>query len=122
VGPLVPPRLIGNPRCSRTLKVNLQKSRIERRCGQVLSFQCHVFNFSHKPGFVRPQRGFPRKMNASESIREHWLVMRMHHWLIRSRHFFDGCPKWRARKNFWSLVRKYRAIAERHGLREIDVF
>jgi hypothetical protein len=70
---------------------------------------------------VRPAENFQR-MHIGESITEHWLVMRMHHWLRRSRHTFNGCPKWRAQKNFWSLVRKYRAVAERHGLSETDVF
>jgi hypothetical protein len=41
-----------------------------------------------------------------------------------ARHPFvgKGCPKWRARKNFWALVRKYRTLAEQHGLRETSVF
>jgi hypothetical protein len=33
-----------------------------------------------------------------------------------------GCPPWKCRKNYLSLVRKHRALAERHGLRETDVF
>jgi hypothetical protein len=48
----------------------------------------------------------------------------MRHWLMIARHPFlgKGCPKWRARKNFWALVRKYRTLAEQHNLRETDVF
>ena len=61
-------------------------------------------------------------MNASPSIRDALLVKRMWHWLLRARDSYYGYPKWRARKNYWFLVRKHRALAERHGLRETNVF
>lgn len=64
------------------------------------------------------------EMNCREQIREYLIAERMRHWLMIARHPFlgKGCPKWRARKNFWALVRKYRMLADRHGLRETDVF
>jgi hypothetical protein len=63
-------------------------------------------------------------MNCREQIREYLIAERMRHWLMIARHPFvgKGCPKWRARKNFWALVRKYQTLAERHGLRETSVF
>ena len=63
-------------------------------------------------------------MNAGPGIRDALIVQRMRHWLIIARHPFvgKGCPKWRARENFWALVRKYRTLAEKHGLRETSVF
>jgi hypothetical protein len=63
-------------------------------------------------------------MNCREEIREHLIAERMRRWLMIARHPFvgKGCPKWRARKNFWALVRKYQTLAERHGLSETDVF
>ena len=62
-------------------------------------------------------------MNCREEIREQLLVERMTRWLRRARYSSTTyCPKWRARKNFWALVRKHRTLAERHGLRETDVF
>jgi hypothetical protein len=62
-------------------------------------------------------------MNARPEIRDALLVQRMKYWLLRGRHGpLGNCPKWKARKNYWSLVRKHRALAERHGFRETDVF
>ena len=63
------------------------------------------------------------KMNCREQIRDHLLIERMRYWLSRARYSSTyNCRKSRARKNFWALVRKYPALAERHGLRERDVF
>jgi hypothetical protein len=61
-------------------------------------------------------------MNASSTIRDALRIRQMRFWLLRARHSIDGCPKWRARKNYWFLVRKHGSLAERHGLRETDVF
>jgi hypothetical protein len=62
-------------------------------------------------------------MNCGEQIREHLLIERMKFWLSRARYSSTyNCRKSRARKNFWSLVRKYGALAARHGFREKDVF
>jgi len=61
-------------------------------------------------------------MNASATIRDALLVQRMRHWLLRARYSIDDCPKWRARRNYLFLVRKHRALAERHGLRETNLF
>jgi hypothetical protein len=47
----------------------------------------------------------------------------MWYWLIRAKGLSaSNCPKWKAKKNFWALVRKHRALAERHNLRETSVF
>jgi hypothetical protein len=48
----------------------------------------------------------------------------MKDWLARARCplLAKGYPAWKCRKNYLSLVRTHRALAERHGLREIDVF
>ena len=63
------------------------------------------------------------KMNCRERIRDHLLIERMKYWLSRARYSSTyNCPKWRARKNFWSLVRKHSTLAERAGLRETSVF
>lgn len=62
-------------------------------------------------------------MNANPSIRDALLVEKMRHWLARCRYgSLTSYPKWRARKNYWFLVRKHRSLAERVGLRETDVF
>jgi hypothetical protein len=62
-------------------------------------------------------------MNARPEIRDALLVQRMWYWRIRAKYSSAAnCPKWKARKNFWALVRKHRALAERNGLRETDVF
>ena len=61
-------------------------------------------------------------MNAGSGIKEAIILQRMKFWLVRARHAFEGCPKWKARKNYLFLVRKYPALAERNGLLETDVF
>jgi hypothetical protein len=63
-------------------------------------------------------------MNARPEIRDALLVQRMKHWLIRARYpsVGNGYPAWKSRKNYWSLVRRHRALAARHGLTETSVF
>lgn len=63
-------------------------------------------------------------MNARESIREYLLVRRMKHWVLVAQYplIGKGCPVWRARKNYWALLRKYPVLAARHGLNETSVF
>lgn len=62
-------------------------------------------------------------MNARPTIRDALLVQRMKFWLLRAKYGPIGnCPKWRGRKNYLFLLRKHRALAERHGLRETDIF
>jgi len=63
-------------------------------------------------------------MNARPEIREALLAERMRHWLMIARHPFlgKGCPKWRARKNFWALVKRYPDLAKRLGLMAASVF
>lgn len=62
-------------------------------------------------------------MNAGVAIRDALLLQKMKYWLSRSRPYsMTNYPKWQARRNYWFLVRKHRSLAERHGLRESDVY
>jgi hypothetical protein len=64
-----------------------------------------------------------QRMNARPEIRDALLVQKMKHWLIRARHGpLGNCPKWKAKKNYWALIRRHRQLAQQHGLRETDVF
>jgi hypothetical protein len=66
---------------------------------------------------------FSAKMNVRPELKEAVLLQRMKFWLLRARYGPIGnCSKLRGKKNFWALVRRHRALAERHGLRETDVF
>jgi hypothetical protein len=66
---------------------------------------------------------FSTKMNVRPELEEAFLVQRMKYWLLRARRGpFDDCSKSRGRKNYLALVRKHQALAERHGLRECDVY
>ena len=63
-------------------------------------------------------------MNARPEIREHLIAERMQRWLMIARHPFvgKGCPKWRARKNFWALQKRHPELAKRLGLTAASVF
>jgi hypothetical protein len=63
-------------------------------------------------------------MNARKEIRDYLLASRMKHWLqiARCPIMNTKIPTWRARKNFWALVRKHPEIAARLGLSEVSVF
>ena len=61
-------------------------------------------------------------MNAGQGIRDALLIKRMWHWRTQAKRLYPDCPKWRARKNYLFLVRKHRALAERNGMRETDVY
>ena len=62
-------------------------------------------------------------MNAKLDIRDALLIQRMSHWLIRAKHGPIGnCPKWRGKKNYLFLVRKHKALAERHHFRASHVY
>lgn len=61
-------------------------------------------------------------MNARPDIRAALLLKRMKHWLLRGKYGIDNCPKWRGRKNYLYLVRKHKALAQQHHLRESDVY
>ena len=66
---------------------------------------------------------FSEKMNVRPELKEAVHLQRMKFWLLRARYGPIGnCSKLRGKKNFWALVRRHRALAERHGLRETDVF
>jgi hypothetical protein len=63
-------------------------------------------------------------MNARKEIREHLIAIRMRYWhdVARCPLVNIRVPTWRARKNFWALVRKYPTLAARLGLSEVSVF
>lgn len=78
---------------------------------------------SVNPGANAFVEDFQEEMNARPEIRDALLVQRMWYWLVRAKSLStSNCPKWKAKKNFWALVRKHRALAERNGLRETSVF
>jgi hypothetical protein len=89
----------------------------------VLWFHWAVPRFPPETGARTPSRRILRKMNAGAAIRDALLVQKMKQWLSRARYSSTtSYPKWRARRNYWFLVRKHRSLAERYGLRETDVF
>jgi hypothetical protein len=63
-------------------------------------------------------------MNARPEIRNAVLLKKMNFWLLRARcpMINTRIPAWRARKNFWALVRRYPALAAAHGLTATSVF
>jgi hypothetical protein len=63
-------------------------------------------------------------MNARMEIRDALLVQKMKHWLLIAKHPFvgRGCPVWRARKNFWALVKRYPDLAKSRGFGAHSVF
>lgn len=63
-------------------------------------------------------------MNARKEIRDHLLVRRMRYWLTIARCPLvnTSVPTWRARKNFWGLLKRYPELAARHGLTATSVF
>jgi hypothetical protein len=77
-----------------------------------------------KEGSLAAPQNLEPKMNARKEIRDHLIAQRMQHWLqiVRTAILNLRCPTWRARKNFWALVRKYPALAARLGLSEVSVF
>jgi hypothetical protein len=48
----------------------------------------------------------------------------MRYWLMiaRTPSIKPHIPKWRARRNFWSLCRRHSDLAKRLGLSEVSVF
>jgi hypothetical protein len=57
-------------------------------------------------------------------VRDYLLVRRMKYWrdIARCPLVNVRVPTWRARKNFWSLVRRYPALAAQNGLTATSVF
>ena len=79
--------------------------------------------FHSKPGVSAFVEEFSEKMNVRPELKEAVLLQRMKFWLLRARYGPIGnCSKSRGKKNFWALVRRHRALAERYGFRETDVF
>lgn len=80
-------------------------------------------NFRSKRGRMRFTEKFSEKMNVRPELKQAALLQRMEFWLLRAKHGPIGnCSKSRGTKNFWALVRRHRALAERAGFRETDVF
>ena len=61
-------------------------------------------------------------MNCREELREYLLVERMKTWLSRARYIDKGRARRRSRKNYLALIRTHRALAERNGFREKNLF
>jgi hypothetical protein len=63
-------------------------------------------------------------MNARREIRDALLVRRMKHWLAIARCPLVNLrvPTWRARKNYWALLKRYPELAAAHGLNATSVF
>jgi hypothetical protein len=63
-------------------------------------------------------------MNARPEIRDAILIGLMKEWKMRARCplLEKGYPAWKCRKNYLSLVRTHRALAERYGFQETDVY
>jgi hypothetical protein len=68
--------------------------------------------------------GFVEKMNARREIRDALLIRRMKYWrgIARCPLLNPRIPTWRARKNFWALLRKHGALAAANGLTATSVF
>jgi hypothetical protein len=80
-------------------------------------------NFHSKPARMRLVEKFSEEMNIRSSLKDAALIARMTFWLIRAKHGPIGnCSKSRGRKNYLALIRRHPALAERHGLRETDIF
>jgi hypothetical protein len=67
---------------------------------------------------------FYKTMNARPEIKDALLLKKMNHWLLRARcpQMNPRVPTWKARKNYWSLVRRYPALAAAHHLTVTSVF
>jgi len=56
-------------------------------------------------------------MNCRPEIRDYLLAARMRRWLeiIRCPLLDTTVPRWKARRNYWALVRRYPQLAARIG-------
>ena len=63
-------------------------------------------------------------MNARPSVIDAIRLRLMKEWLARATCplVARGYPAWKSRKNYLSLVRRHRALAERYGFRESDLY
>jgi len=63
-------------------------------------------------------------MNARDEIKSALLLRRMRYWLAIARCplINPRIPTWRARKNFWALVRRHPALAAQYHLSVTSVF
>jgi predicted transposase YbfD/YdcC len=73
---------------------------------------------------AQPSERNSKKMNCREQIREHLLAEKMKFWLMiaRTPSIKPNIPKWRARRNYWFLCRKYPDLSRRIGCDETSVF
>jgi hypothetical protein len=63
-------------------------------------------------------------MNARKEIRDHLLLRKMKYWLgiARCPLMDTRIPTWRARKNYWALIRGHESLATAHGFSATSVF
>ena len=63
------------------------------------------------------------EMNMRPSLMEAALLRRMNFWLLRAQYGpLGNCSKSKGVKNYLALVRKHKALAEKAGLRETDIY
>ena len=63
------------------------------------------------------------EMNVRPTLMEAALLRRMNFWLLRAQHGpLGNCSKSKGVKNYLALVRKHKALAEKAGLRETDIY
>jgi len=62
-------------------------------------------------------------MNVRPELKEAALVQRMKFWRLRALYRpLGNCSKSKGVKNYLALVRKHRAVAEKAGFRETDIY
>jgi hypothetical protein len=62
-------------------------------------------------------------MNIRLELRDAFLVKRMEFWRLRALYGpLGNCSKSKGVKNYLALVRKHRALAEKAGFRETDIY
>ena len=63
------------------------------------------------------------EMNVRPTLREAALLHRMKFWRLRALYGpLGNCSKSKGVKNYLALVRKHRALAEKAGFRETDIY
>jgi hypothetical protein len=63
------------------------------------------------------------EMNVRPTLREAALLHRMKFWRLRALYGpLGNCSKSKGVKNYLALIRKHRALAEKAGFRETDIY
>lgn len=91
--------------------------------------EANIFSFNEPcPILVENQgsRAFSedfQKMNAGIEIKDALIAKKLKHWvlIVLSPPDAKGYPAWKARKNYWHLLRRYPHVAARIGLTATSV-